>query len=118
MYSAENYSITEIETMGFIYRGASLLPSELAMLAKVKTQSMSQILNKMEKHRVIIKTPSIKDKRKTHISLTDLGKEMVEKTRYERDKWLANAIERELSDKEKKILAESISILKKLTEAE
>jgi DNA-binding MarR family transcriptional regulator len=118
MYSAQTHSITELETMGFLYRQGSLLPSELAAQTKVKTQSMSQVLNKMEAQKIIERTPSQEDKRKTYISLTDLGKKIVEQTRYERDEWLAKAIAETCNKQERELLIKALTPLKKLVDFE
>jgi DNA-binding MarR family transcriptional regulator len=111
------YSMTEMETIGHLIRSSSLLPSELAALTRVKTQSMSQILNKLEEQGIIKRTPSEDDKRKVGISLTSLGKELVEKTKYERDEWLKGIIEKSLTEKEIEQLAKALPILNKLIEA-
>lgn len=118
MYSMQTHSITELETMGYLYRQGSLLPSELASLTKVTTQSMSQILNKMEAHQLIERTPSKDDKRKTYISLTILGKQKVEQTRYERDEWLASAISATCTKQEQELLMKALVPLKKLVDFE
>jgi DNA-binding MarR family transcriptional regulator len=110
------YSMTETETIALLMRNASLLPTELAALTRIKTQSMSQILNKLEEHGVIRRTPSKDDKRKVYISLTSFGKKMVEKTKYERDEWLKNSIEKSLTSKEKELLVKVLPVLNKLIE--
>lgn len=117
MYSVATYSITEIITMGYLYRQGAMLPSELAVHTGVKTQSMSQILNKMQEHKLIRREPSKEDGRKVYISLTAHGKKIVEKTRYERDEWLGAAMEQHLTAKEAALLAQSITILEKLSKA-
>jgi len=106
--------MTEVETIGHLFHQSSLLPTELAVLTRVKTQSMSQILKKLEEHGVIKRTPSKDDKRKVFISITSLGKKMVEKTKYERDEWLKGVIEKTLTDKEKETLIKALPILNKL----
>jgi DNA-binding MarR family transcriptional regulator len=116
IYSVNSYSMTEIETIGHLVRHPALLPSELAALTRVKTQSMSQILRKMEKTSIIRRTPSKEDKRKVYISLTNSGKKMVEKTKYDKDEWLRAVIERSLSEKEQELLARTLPILQKLIE--
>ena len=116
MYSVNSYSMTEIGTIGQLMRNTSLLPTELATLARVKTQSMSQILKKLEEQGVVTRTPSEEDKRKVYISLTDFGKSIVEKTRYDRDEWLKNAIEKSLTKQERELLEKAIPVLNKLCE--
>lgn len=117
MYSIEALSITELEAIRLLFIHESLLPSQMADLTKIKTQSMSQILNKMEAKNIIKRTPSKEDRRKTLISLTPHGKKMVDQTRYERDEWLANAIKTTLTDKEQKDLKNIINTLNKLASA-
>ncbi|NDV94602.1 MarR family transcriptional regulator [Dysgonomonas sp. 521] len=117
-YSTDSYSITEIETLSYLLRNGNLLPSELAGLTKVKPQSMSSILDKFEKQKYIRRIPSKEDKRKTYISLTNTGKKVVERTRYERDNWLTKNIDKNLTDKEKKTLKKAIEILNRLAEAD
>ena len=113
---ASIYSMTEIQTISLLNRSAALLPTELAARTHVKTQSMSQILNKLEANGIIKRKPSREDKRKVYISITAAGKRMVEQTRYERDEWLKGLIERSLSTKEKELLIKALPVLAKLAE--
>jgi DNA-binding MarR family transcriptional regulator len=117
MGSVNQYSMTEIETIGLLMRHEKLLPSELAVFTRIKTQSMSQILKKLEEQDIVKRTPSKDDKRKVFISLTALGKKMVEKTRYDKDEWLKSAIEELLTEKEKEILIKSLPVLNKIIES-
>ena len=113
----KSFSMTEIETIAHLFRNDKLLPTELAALTRVKTQSMSQILKKLEEQTIIKRTPSKEDKRKVYISLTASGKKIVEKTRYERDEWLKETIEKTLSVKEIEILTKALPILNKLIQS-
>jgi DNA-binding MarR family transcriptional regulator len=115
--AVKSYSMTETETIGHLFRNDQLLPTELAALTRVKTQSMSQILKKLEEETIIKRTPSKDDKRKVYISLTASGKKIVEKTRYERDEWLKEAIDKTLSAKEIELLTKALPILNKLVQA-
>jgi DNA-binding MarR family transcriptional regulator len=114
--AANTYSMTEIETIAHLHKSDKLLPTELAALTRVKTQSMSLILKKMEEAGIIKRTPSTEDKRKVYISLTASGKKTVEKTRYEKDEWLTTIIEKSLSAKEKELLIKALSVLNKLSQ--
>lgn len=115
--AVNSYSMTETETIGHLFRNISLLPTELAALTKVKTQSMSQILKNLEDNGIIKRTPSKDDLRKVYISLTAAGKKMVEKTRYERDEWLRGTIEKTLTSKELELLEKALPILNKLVDS-
>lgn len=114
MYSVNSLSLTEMETIGHLIRNTALLPSELANLTRVKTQSMSQIIKKLEELEIITRTPSTKDGRKVYISLTEYGKQAVEKTRFDRDQWLTEAIDQTLTNEEKELLEKAIPILNKI----
>ncbi len=114
--SVKEYSMTEVETIGHLFRSSSLLPTELATLTRIKTQSMSQILKKLEEQGIIKRTPSKDDKRKVFISLSPAGKKIVEKVRYDKDEWLKGVIEKSLTDKEKELLEKVLPVLSKLSE--
>ena len=116
LYSTNAYSMTEIDTIRHLYHSTSLLPSELAVLTRIKTQSMSQILNKIEKHGVILRTPSETDKRKVYISLSPFGLEMVQKIKYDKDEWLQDTIEKTLTAEEIELLEKALPLLRKLVE--
>jgi DNA-binding MarR family transcriptional regulator len=111
------YSMTELETIGHLFKNPALLPTELAALTRITTQSMSQILAKLELQKIIKRTPSKEDKRKVYISITAVGKRMVEQTTYERDEWLKGIIEGKLTEKEKELLIKVLPVLNKLTES-
>ncbi len=108
------YSMTELETIGLLARNNSMLPTELATRTRITTQSMSQILKKMEEQGIIERTPSEEDKRKVYISLTKEGKKLVAHVQYSKDIYLEELIERILTTKEKEILAKAIPVLTKL----
>ena len=114
LYSVSSFSMTELETIRFLIRNDELLPTELAALTKIKTQSMSQILKKLEKDGVIQKTACKEDGRKTYISLTSFGKKMVEKTKDDKDQWLKKSIEKSLTNEEIELLKSALPLLNKL----
>ena len=116
MNSVNVYSMTEIETIAHLARNTSLLPTELASLTRITTQSMSQILKKFEDAGIVARTPSKEDKRKVYISITTAGKRIVEQARYDKDEWLKKAIEQSLTEKEKKLLVKVLPLLNKLME--
>ncbi|OKS87571.1 MarR family winged helix-turn-helix transcriptional regulator [Mucilaginibacter polytrichastri] len=115
--SADNLSLTEITTLSYLYQNGELFPSEMAEIAMVKAQSMSQVITHLDELKLITKTPSETDKRKVAISLSTYGRQMVEQTRYERDKWLDGAIEQNLSAAEKKTLQEAVALMNRLVES-
>ncbi len=79
VYSADELSITEATTLSYLYKEGTLFPSELAGINKIKKQSMSQVLNRLEEIKLIRRVVSKEDKRKMAISLTSVGQKIVEK---------------------------------------
>jgi DNA-binding MarR family transcriptional regulator len=77
---------------------------------------MSQILNKIEKLGLILRTPSETDKRKVYISLSAFGMEMVKKIKYDREEWLKSVIEKKLTPEDMELLAKALPALHKLIE--
>ncbi len=116
MQSSNNLSLTEIITLSHLYNQQTHTPSELAVLLKVKTQSMSEVLVRLQKLHLIQKNPAEDDKRKTAITLTSNGRQLVEQTRQERDEWLINAIKQQLDEDEKKLLAKAVLLIEKIAE--
>jgi DNA-binding MarR family transcriptional regulator len=70
----------------------------------------------LEELKLIKRVVSAEDKRKMVISLTVHGTRVVEKTRYERDEWLAQAIGERLGEKELKTLAAVIPLLQRIAD--
>jgi DNA-binding MarR family transcriptional regulator len=112
----ELLSLTERSTLALVYQSAEMLPSELALMEKVTTQSMSQIINKLLGLGYIKKTSSKKDKRKVIISITAGGKKFIESKRHEKQEWLARAINEKATLKEREILLHAIKVLTKLVD--
>ena len=110
----ELLSLTERSTLALVYQYTEILPGELALLEKVTTQAMSQIINHLLELGLILKTPSEADRRKVIVTLTDAGKKLVRQRQAEKQEWLNRRIAETLSAKEKQTLAEAIHILTKL----
>jgi DNA-binding MarR family transcriptional regulator len=112
----ERLSLTESSTLALVYQYSKILPSELAAIEKVTTQSMSQIINKLFEHGFIKKTSSKTDKRKVNITITATGKKIVEKRRSEKQEWLAQSLFEKTTEKEKKVVVNAIQVLTKLVD--
>lgn len=118
MYSADGYSMTELHTLLYLSQRPSCTPSELAELAKVKAQSMTKVLQKLEAAQFVQRTPQAGDKRKVAVALTEAGRRFGAQIRYERDEWLAGVLESELTAAQRAALAAALPILELIADAD
>jgi len=116
--TGEGLSLTERSTIALLDQHGQLLPSELASMEKITTQSMSQILNHLLELGYINREPSQTDKRKVIISLSDKGREVLYRVRNEREEWLHIAITDLCPPEEQELLNNALSLLKKIIEHE
>lgn len=94
----------------------SLLAAELAVIEKITPQSMGQVITHLNELGLIEKKPSDTDKRKIYLSISALGKEMIQQVRNERNEWLSKAIAEVCNAQEQEILMAAIGPLAKLVE--
>lgn len=113
---ATRLSLTERSVLSQLDNQKSLLPSELAAMEKVTTQSMSQILARLLEMDLIIRTPSATDGRKVLISLSAEGKRMIQENRHRREEWLVQALEHTTTPEEQAHLRTAINALAKIIE--
>ena len=109
-------SLTERSTIALLDLHKELLPSELAAMEKITTQSMSQILNHLSELGYITRRISTSDKRKSIITLSKAGQNILHKVRNERDEWLNKALKETCTAKELEVLQRAITPLTKLVD--
>jgi len=116
--TSQKLSLTERSTIALLDQHKELLPSELAAMEKITTQSMSQILNHLLELGYINRKTDETDKRKSIISLSKDGQNILYKVRNERDEWLNNAIKETCSAKEQDLLRRALVPLTKLVDVD
>lgn len=116
--ASERLSLTERSTIALLDQHKELLPSELAAMEKITTQSMSQILNHLLELGYINRKISETDKRKAIISLSRSGQKILYKVRNERDEWLDKALKKTCTPKEQDILRQALQPLTKLVDVD
>jgi DNA-binding MarR family transcriptional regulator len=115
--TGQQLSLTERTTLAKLINGG-MLPSELAASEKITNQSMSQILNHLLERGLIERTASETDKRKVIISLTGVGRQMIQQVTSEKNQWLSEAIRQSCTDEEQEILRKAIGPLSKIVDFE
>ncbi|SDP53304.1 DNA-binding transcriptional regulator, MarR family [Mucilaginibacter sp. OK268] len=114
--TADKLSLTERSIIALLDKHVELLPNELAAMEKITTQSMSQILSKLQQMDLIKRRISETDKRKAIITLSDLGRSLLYQVRNERNEWLNKALEATCTAEEKALLKQAIGPLTKLVD--
>jgi DNA-binding MarR family transcriptional regulator len=109
-------SLTERSTISLLDQHRELLPSELAAMEKITSQSMSQILNHLLELGYITRKTSATDKRKVFISLSKAGRDMLHAIRHERDEWLQATLNRICAHREQELLRQAIGPLTRLVD--
>jgi len=111
---ANKLTPSERNVLALLSQNGDMLASEMAVIEGITPQSMGAIIKSLLALDLIVKTPSETDKRKIYLSVSAEGKKMIQKVRKEKEDWLAQAIEKTCSEKEKAILMKAIEPLSKL----
>ena len=114
--TGEKLSLTERSTLALLDQHKELLPNELAAMEKITSQSMSQILSHLLEIGYITRRLSKTDKRKSIISLSRAGQDILYTVRNERDEWLNKALQETCSAKEHELLRRVIVPLTRLVD--
>lgn len=114
--TGEKLSLTERSTIALLDQHQQLMPTELAAMEHITTQSMSQVLSNLQELGLIIRTASETDKRKVLISLSPLGTETLHRVRNEREEWLNKALNELCTPEERELLQKALVPLGKLVD--
>lgn len=89
-------------------------PASLARAEMVRPQSMALTLNALEERHLISRSPHPTDGRQVVMSLTEMGKCMLNDDRNLQNRWLEYAIAEKFTSDEQKKLINLIDLLKRL----
>jgi DNA-binding MarR family transcriptional regulator len=112
----EQMSVAEQNVLYQLTLKEQLLPSELCAQLNISSQYMSQVLNRLEDLKYIVRKPSPSDKRKTQVTLTESGKTKIHDSRKEREQWLADMISKNYNTEDKVIIKKAVALLNILPE--
>ena len=90
--------------------------SDLAAGERVRPQSMAATVAALASAGLVSRTPDPGDGRRVLIALTPAGREALAADRRIREGWLADAIRRDLSTKERRTLADATTLLARIAE--
>jgi DNA-binding MarR family transcriptional regulator len=109
-------SLAQIAVLGRIERGGAATTSALAAAERVRPQSIAATVASLVEAGLVTRRDDPSDGRSTLIDLTPAGREMILADRRRREGWLADAIDRDLSEEERAVVAQATALLGRLTE--
>lgn len=109
-----SFPMAQGTVLGRLDREGPQSVSDLAGAEGVRPQSMAQTVGDLEASGLVTRSPDPDDGRRALVNLSDAGREALERDRGNRAGWLAQAMEEELSERERGVLAEAVALLERL----
>ena len=109
-------SETQLAALAALERHGSMTPGELAAHEKVQPPSMTRVISALVEAQLVRREPHLSDRRQVVLTVTDAGRDLVNKARRRRDVWLAKRLN-ELTPAERATLRAAAPILEKLSQS-
>ena len=109
-------SETQLAALAALDRHGSMTPGELAAHEKVQPPSMTRVISALVEAQLVRREPHLSDRRQVVLTVTDAGRDLVNKARRRRDVWLAKRLT-ELTPAERATLRAAAPILEKLSQS-
>ena len=106
----------QLAALAALERHDSMTPGELAEHEKVQPPSMTRVIAVLEERGLVRREPHATDRRQVILTVTDDGRNLVQRVRRRRDAWLAQRLQ-ELSQEERQILRAAAPVLEKISQA-
>ncbi|WP_419998498.1 MarR family winged helix-turn-helix transcriptional regulator [Streptomyces boninensis] len=104
----------QIAVLGALDRDGAMTTSDLATDQRVRPQSMARAVALLLDQGLVTRRAHPTDGRKSLLELADAGRTALEAERGRRAGWLAQAIESELTQAERELLARSTALMERL----
>ncbi len=108
-------TLTQLSTMGTLFRRGPLSAGELAAAEQVQPPSMTKVLATLEERGLVRRDAAPHDRRQAIISITDAGVALLDEERKARDAWLSRRLEI-LTPEQREVLHAAAPILVQLAE--
>ncbi|HET7172584.1 MAG TPA: MarR family transcriptional regulator [Gaiellales bacterium] len=110
--------LPQVTVLGRLDRAGPAGVSDLAAGERVRPQSMAATVASLAEAGLVSRTPDARDGRRVLIDLTPAGREALAADRRRREGWMAGAIRRDLSPKERRTLADATALLARIAETD
>ena len=109
------FPYTQAIVLGHLDREGPMGISDLAVAVRVRPQSMAQTVRELDDAGLVARRPDPDDRRRTFITLTDSGREVLAADRRHRDGWLARALA-QLTEEERSVLHQAAPVLRRIAD--
>ena len=106
----------QLAALAALARHDSMTPGELAEHEKVQPPSMTRVIAVLEERGLVKREPHATDRRQVVLTVTDEGRDVVQRVRRRREAWLAQRLQ-ELTPDERQILRAAAPILEKISQS-
>ena len=106
----------QLAALAALERHESITPGELADHEKVQPPSMTRVIAVLEARGLVRREPHATDRRQVILTVTDEGRDLVQRVRRRREAWLAQRL-RELTPNERQTLRAAAPILEKISQS-
>ena len=106
----------QLAALAALARHDSMTPGELAEHEKVQPPSMTRVIAVLEERGLVKREPHATDRRQVVLTVTDEGRDVVQRVRRRREAWLAQRLQ-ELTPDERQILRAASPILEKISQS-
>ena len=106
----------QLAALAALARHESMTPGELAEYEKVQPPSMTRVIAVLEERGLVRREPHATDRRQVILTVTDDGRNLVQRVRRRREAWLAQRLQ-ELTPDERQILRAASPILEKISQS-
>ncbi len=106
----------QLAALAALERHDSMTPGELAEHEKVQPPSMTRVIAVLEERGLVRREPHATDRRQVILTVTDEGRNVVQRVRRRREAWLAQRLQ-ELTAEEQQILRAAAPILEKISQS-
>ena len=106
----------QLAALAALARHDSMTPGELAEHEKVQPPSMTRVIAVLEERGLVKREPHATDRRQVVLTVTEEGRDVVQRVRRRREAWLAQRLQ-ELTDSERATLLAAAPILEKLSQS-
>jgi DNA-binding MarR family transcriptional regulator len=94
----------ELGVLAHLYRRGAMTPGELAVAERLQPQSLTRTLASLVRQHLVVRQPDDRDRRRSLLAITEVGRQALAADMRQRDGWLATAIARRLTRAEQEVL--------------